>query len=338
MPGMPKNKTFTGFAIALAWPETYCKQPGSWYDGITRFFNISTNNFYRVGHAALVLINSETNQCHYFDFGRYHSPFQYGRVRGEITDPGLTIKTTAQISGDGNNIDNFRDILEELQSNHECHGDGNLHAAYTPVNFKKAFRQARQMQESSPISYGPFAMGGTNCSRFVCTTILAGQPAKKFAFRLKYLVFMTPTPLNNVDALEHKLVVSKPFDAPVLRPAPFRDKRLLKTTLPQPEKQSDIPGNAQWLSGEGAGSWFFIQKQEDCYTITRYNEAGETECQANFRATSASTFEIDRPFRFTHLSHCQKVTIIQDDKKISFVRTEENDVDNSEVEKKRCYA
>ncbi len=317
---MPKNSTFTGFAIALAWPGTYCKQPGSWYDGITNYFNISTNYFYKVGHAALVLVNTKTAKCYYFDFGRYHAPFQHGRVRGEITDPGLKINTLARLSKDRTRIVNFEQILSELQSNHECHGDGDLHAAYTPINFEEAYTKVRQMQERSPIPYGPFEPNGTNCSRFVCTGILSGKPPVKHAFKLKYMVFLTPTPLNNVNALQDKKVVQKPFYDPVLRPAPLTNKHLLKTTLPEPARPHSIPDNAQWLSGEGAGSWFLIKQTGNHYSITRFNDSGETECEGIFRKDKHASFDLNTPYRFVHLSHCNKVTIKQDEEQIEFFR------------------
>ncbi len=75
------GETHTGFAIAIAWPSTFCKQPGSWYDPLTLWLGVNYNHYYRVGHAAVVLIDPDKNKCHYFDFGRYHAPFQYGRVR-----------------------------------------------------------------------------------------------------------------------------------------------------------------------------------------------------------------------------------------------------------------
>jgi hypothetical protein len=319
---MPERNSFTGFAIAIAWPETYCKQPGSWYDEITNLLNISINRFYRVGHAALVLVNIKTQKCYYFDFGRYHAPFKYGRVRSETTDPGLRIETSAKLSKDGTRINNFNEILTELQLNHECHGEGDLHAAYCKVSFKKAFRKASQLQKESPISYGPFSRNGSNCSRFVCTSILAGEPAFNFAFRLKYLIYLTPTPRNNVNALKHKLIVSKPFYQPVLRPAPLKDIRLLKTTLSEPVKHKNIPYDALWLSGEGAGSWFSIQKHPSNYRITRFSNAGVTECSGFFRKDDATLFDIELPFQFVHLSHCQMVTIRQKDQEIKFTRIE----------------
>ncbi len=31
---MTNHKQPTGFAIDIAWPETYCKQTGYWYDAL----------------------------------------------------------------------------------------------------------------------------------------------------------------------------------------------------------------------------------------------------------------------------------------------------------------
>ncbi|GAF03309.1 DUF6695 family protein [Saccharicrinis fermentans] len=90
------------------------------------------------------------------DFGRYHSPSQYGRVRGSITDPDLKVLTVPEISIDGNEILNFTEILKELQQNPSCHGDGKLHASYAPIYFEKAYEKALEMQAMSPMPYGPF--------------------------------------------------------------------------------------------------------------------------------------------------------------------------------------
>lgn len=72
-----------GFAIAIAWPETFCKQAGSWYDPLFALIGISHNHYYRVGHAAVVLVNGYNGSLYYYDFGRYHSPLGHGRVRSE---------------------------------------------------------------------------------------------------------------------------------------------------------------------------------------------------------------------------------------------------------------
>jgi hypothetical protein len=186
------------FIIALAWPKTPCRQAGGWYDGIMRILKFNKNYFYMAGHAALVLVEHSTGKCHYFDFGRYHSPFAHGRVRSADTDHELEVKTQAVIKGD--KIVNFREILEELQANSSCHGKGPLYGSFNHVNFQKAWDKALTMQQNSPIVYGPFIRGGTNCSRFVSTVIRAGLP---LSGKIKLLLFVpaTPTPMNNVKNL-----------------------------------------------------------------------------------------------------------------------------------------
>ena len=39
----------------------------------------------------------------------------------------------------------------------------------------------------------------------------------------------------------------------------MRNTDLLKQTLPEPERPEFLPKKAQWLAGEGAGSWFYIE-------------------------------------------------------------------------------
>ena len=44
---------------------------------------------YRVGHAALILVDKDTGTCSYYDFGRYGTPDGYGRVRNPSDDHDL---------------------------------------------------------------------------------------------------------------------------------------------------------------------------------------------------------------------------------------------------------
>lgn len=191
-----------GIAVALAWPETLCKQAGAWYDKPLKWLGINKSNYYKVGHAAIVLINKETGDCHYFDFGRYHAPFQHGRVRSALTDHDLEMKTKAIIS-EGGQLKNYNEILLELFNNESCHGSGKLHASYCDVNFEKAHNKANEMQSISPIPYGPFLPQGTNCSRFVNTVIIAGKPSWFFRLVLASPKTLSPTPIGNVIALSN---------------------------------------------------------------------------------------------------------------------------------------
>ena len=199
-----------GIAIALAWPETLCKQSGAWYDPILYTLGFTHNHYYKVGHAAVVLINKEDGKCCYFDFGRYHAPFGYGRVRDAETDHDLEIYTKAIVDENGN-LKNYKNILAELILNPSCHGDGDLHASHCEVDFIKAFNKAKQLQEKSPLPYGPFVQNGTNCSRFVNTVILSGKPKLKFQLQLIAPVTFTPTPITNVKVLSNYVRLDKGF-------------------------------------------------------------------------------------------------------------------------------
>lgn len=189
-----------GLAIGLAWPETFCKQPSSWYDLPLSILGINKKGYYRVGHAAIVLVNIETPECLYFDFGRYHAPYGYGRVRDVETDHDLLIKSYPVISEE-NKLGNAEEILSELSRNDSCHGTGRLYGAIAQINFEKAYVYAKQLQEKEFIHYGPFVKGGTNCSRFVCDVLKEGVESNLVSHRLRLPLSFTPTPLSNLRAL-----------------------------------------------------------------------------------------------------------------------------------------
>lgn len=315
----------TGFVIALAWPSTLCKQPNSWYDLPLRWIGINKNWYYKAGHAALVLIDDKEMKCHYFDFGRYHSPFNFGRVRSATTDHDLIVKTVPRISKDGMHIVNIREILEELQHKKACHGNGKLYASYCRIDFKLAWQKATLLQDSSPLPYGPFVRGGSNCSRFVNDVIAAGNPGWRQTFRLKFFVPLTPTTLNNVNSLKYKTVIPPLLKTMGVDFSKKLSKDQLKTTLKSPPRHQDIPENAQWLSGEGAGSWFHIAFNEPNYLISRYNPEGKPECTGLFKIYANRAFNIDSSYHFIHLSHCNKINILQNGQIFQFIYEADND-------------
>lgn len=320
-----KNKSENyGFAIALAWPQTFCKEPGAWYDPVTRWLGINKNNYYQAGHAALVLIDSKAEKCHYFDFGRYHAPFQHGRVRSADTDHDLAIVTRPVISENGNTIHNFDKILEELQQNAACHGEGPLFASYCAIDFQAALNKARQMISDSPLPYGPFIKGGSNCSRFVNTVILAGRPDWKFRFRLTYFLPLTPTPVSNVNSLDYKKVVPKLQKATPFYPLRPLSKSERFSTLLQPARHPDIPENAQWLGGEGAGSWFVINYERDFLVVTRYSPDGVIECSGKYEGPDHELINTEDSMYIDYLSNCKEVTINSKGNTLKFYRINTN--------------
>ena len=50
-----------------------------------------------------------------------------------------------------------------------------------------------------------------------------------------------------------------------------------------PHKLKNIPEKAQWLGGVGAGSWFYIEKKDENYEISRFSPKGDLECRGVFK-------------------------------------------------------
>lgn len=185
-------------AIALAWPATLCKQAGAWYDGLMRTVGINRNGYYRVGHAAVLLLQRDAEQAHYYDLGRYHAPAGMARVRSATTDHELRIRTEpAWVRGSALPL-NICAVLEEIAGNRACHGDGVMHWAAIEVDLEHARSKAEALQAKVFIPYGPFLPFGSNCSRFVNTVIRAGRPHPLIGMGLSLPLSISPTPIGNV--------------------------------------------------------------------------------------------------------------------------------------------
>jgi Family of unknown function (DUF6695) len=92
---------------------------------------------------------------------------------------------------------------------------------------------------------------------------------------------------------------------------------LLKV-LPAPTLPDNISCNAKWLAGEGAGSWFVIDRRESSFCISRYSPNGELECTGNYEP--AKDFSLNAEFSVTYPSHCAVVHAYQNGDKIKFER------------------
>ncbi len=316
---MMKKSEHSGFAIALAWPETYCKQSSVWYDVITAWLGITKNKYYKAGHSALILIDPTSGSCFYYDFGRYHAPFHHGRVRSATSDDDLIIHTLAEFSKTGE-LKNAEIILKEVQGNTSCHGEGALYASESPIDLDQARLKADQLQGMSPLEYGPFEPKGTNCSRFVNQVLLAGIRDPKIRFKLRYFVPLTPTPMNNVHALGRELKlfsfreVIQPF------PAQMPDNFYMKSTLPAPPVPPALSSEAQWLSGEGAGSWFVVEPSTKFTKVSRFSPQGELECSGLFERLPSAWLSHTKSIQITYPSHCSVVSLSLETKKIELSR------------------
>ncbi len=82
-------------------------------------------------------------------------------------------------------------------------------------------------------------------------------------------------------------------------------------------RPKNIEDTAQLLKGIGASSWFYISKEEDKYRIKRYSKEGKEECSRIFTVNDA-TFNINKKFIFTYISHCKECSILQNNKLYNF--------------------
>ncbi len=100
----------------------------------------------------------------------------------------------------------------------------------------------------------------------------------------------------------------------------MKQPHFTKLPLPEPKRVETIPNQAQWLAGEGAGSWFYITNAENGFEITRFSPEGKVECTGIFKCKNAEPFTIQEPYQFTYLSHCKTVNIIQNSSTFTFER------------------
>lgn len=97
----------------------------------------------------------------------------------------------------------------------------------------------------------------------------------------------------------------------------------LSPTLPEPQRPEFLPIHAQWLSGEGAGSWFVIDtaSPNNTFEITRYSPKGKIECQGIFEVENAQkSLNLKKDYKFVHLSHCAFVHVEQGDEVFKLIR------------------
>lgn len=92
----------------------------------------------------------------------------------------------------------------------------------------------------------------------------------------------------------------------------------LTKILPAPVRPHHLDTSAQWLAGEGAGSWFIISKlkESSLYEISRFSPKGKLECGSVF--ISDKMLDLASDYEITYPSHCSTVTVIQNKEVIKF--------------------
>ena len=96
----------------------------------------------------------------------------------------------------------------------------------------------------------------------------------------------------------------------------------LTNILPPPVLPHHLDESAQWLAGEGAGSWFLIKevKENLYYEITRFSPEGIQECKGVF--SSDRKLDLTHKYELTYPSHCHKITVVQNEEVINMKNVE----------------
>ena len=291
-------------AIVIAWPE--CTARGD--ERLLIFLKkagVLKNLNMRVGHAAICLINPQSNEVLYYDFGRYITPRGFGRARNKYTDPDLTLQTKA-IFDANEDLQNIEEIASELESKSKyTHGYGPLvFSVSKTINFIKAKSYADDMITKGYFPYNGLIKTASNCARYVTETMKAANEDGTVGTKLKYPLTVRPTPLFNVVAAKSQDTIYS-FEGGTLE---FLDKsrrhslsdlsvKLLESafskytnTLTDDEIQGDIDepqrpvklaAHAQWLGGLGEGAWFVVDAIDaHSFKGAKYAKDGALEHEA----------------------------------------------------------
>ncbi len=321
------------FILTLAYPDTIVRISDEKLVPYLKYINVGCENYVRAGHAALVLIDIQTGNLEYFDFGRYTCPQGYGRVRGKITDNELDFPLNAKIK-EGQLI-NLDEILIFLATNSELtHGEGKLVASVcTAINYKAAKEFIMQLQHKDFIRYGAFLKNGSNCSRFVTDALIASINNKRKKEKLIKSKRFTPSTVSNVVIADTELKVFEVSEfgditeftstSKAENRRCFLDKLIgyqpnLIGNL-KPKHVEEIAKQAQWLEGIGAGAWFEIHDlgSKNEYRFRRISPYGNIDCDGIYTIGSEG-FDINFKYQFIHYSNCLFFHIEQDSKHYRF--------------------
>jgi hypothetical protein len=334
---MQEEKVNTsGLAIVLAWPYTTARGDERWYR-LLKMAGIVKNLNFRVGHAAMVLVEAATGQLHYYDFGRYITPRGLGRARAAWSDPKLTLHTKAQISQTGE-IENLWDIAEELKNIASAtHGIGPLYFSVSePLHFPSSKKKADEWVHRGSTPYGALARGNNSCSRYVWQVVAAGWRSRRWTHRLHETLF--PSPISNVvnahpsrrvyihdNRRQETLRMTRSrsllffIDQISINLSRVRSQQLaddrIEGSMPEPTRPAHLPDQAQWLGGIGEGAWYTWEVlSEHSVEIRRYFSTGELEFVNKYQSPVRLTKELT--YSITYDTHFHTATLLLESEKI----------------------
>lgn len=331
---------YNDIAIPIAWPDQTARGDELWM-AILKKLGIVKNLNFKVGHAAIVLIERKTGNLRYFDFGRYIVPRGFGRARSSEFDPRLELISKARFSED-HQLMNFEEILVELSKKESAtHGAGRLLCSIAEnVSFQKGVEYAESLVDKGPILYGAIAPNNNSCSRYVAQILVnAMEKSDRRCNKIFFPECLKASPTSNVvNAVEdneiycfHNGVLEKKkmgrweslkFQVDLLKPNFLKSRShevpddLLLGFIEEPKRPKDLPNKAEWLGGLGEGCWYSISANQDEAEISKFNHKGEVEYSVI--GTTDAAYSDLHDFKFSYHVHHKKHLLKQNDKEIVF--------------------
>ncbi|WP_134088514.1 DUF6695 family protein [Olivibacter sp. XZL3] len=342
---------FDDIAIPIAWPEKTAYGDESWMAFLKKCGIVKNLNF-KVGHAAILLVEKKSGYVRYFDFGRYIAPRGYGRARSKDFDPRLEMNTRA-VFGSTFEIVNLKEILEELTGKQKAtHGGGRLlFVVCQRISFKKAMTYAASLVEKGPILYGALAANNNSCSRYVAQILASGMRASdKRIRRIFYPECLKASPTSNVVNASDDGNIGCYQDGKLswfrmARRASLRFQWSLITEnlyskkaqllgrddcpgfITEPKRPSFLPAEAQWLGGIGEGVWLLLIEQTEAYCVVCYGADGQIIY--SMQTICTDNFDIKLPYSFTMQFSGNFFVIRQREKNYTFKKVSQNKINNN---------
>lgn len=344
--------TFNDIAIPISWPDKTALGDEKWM-AFLKQIGLVKNLHFKVGHAAILLIERNSGRILYFDFGRYLSPRGYGRARSALFDPRLEIATKAQITRQGE-VQNIKEILEELCEKEEAtHGGGRtFFSICKQVSFTKCVAYAEKLVAEGPVLYGALAKNNNSCSRFVAQVLTEGMDMDdKRRRKILYPECLKASPTSNVvnaapneevfcyEQGHLKLWKMRRKDSLLFQFGLLKDNFTKKGSqdlacdqtpgmIDAPLRPSNVPEHAQWIGGIGEGAWLQLERRQDENVFIIYKYAASGKLEYKIQTTCIQNFDINRPYTFTPNFLYNSYSIIQDNNLYIFLAT--TTIDNAD--------
>ncbi len=325
-------------AIILTWPDATIRGDEKWMMFFKKIGIVKNLNF-KVGHTGVVLVNHQTGELLFYDFGRYITPRGYGRARSKDSDPMLEIKVKAKFkNGQIENIQKIIAAIEPLKG--AMYGEGRVFFSVArDINFEIAKDYGDNCVEECTYPYGAVAKNNNNCSRFITRMLMKASTKYHFWHGINLPETIKASPISNiVNVCKSRMVNSYSpsegfqsfkmdrwksffFLVKQLGDNVFRNKAdllpndLIIGAVNFGSKPITVPKHAKYLGGVGDGAWYYLHERPDAQIeISRYSSLGNLEYVVLGEASQPVDFHED--WEITYDSHLMFTHILQHNQKI----------------------